>query len=1608
VKAKRILAMMLSVAMILASVELPTKASELPDTVQTVSFVSEGDRVTVSGDLLADTSDVSGDETETTGVSAADVSGANVTDVSVNGAEAADLSGNSVSENGVSDGDTSAADTSARIMASSTSASSYFEVSDDGTLQYKDGYNESNLSGNSTLILDASVKKIPVGIFNNNTKIVNLTVPKDSALVEIEAGAFERSSVKSIYVPKTVKRIKEGTFKNSSLQAIEFDIKNSTLDGVDKEAFSGSAITSVTFPVATKTIGESAFKGCNSLTTVGLANVQIVGVEAFSGCGKLSGLTWSPYLEEVQDRAFSGCKLTQLTDWNTGDDSWLSGVVWGRNIFEKNTSLKTVKLSANMREIPEGMFYGCTALETVTFLKNSVCERIGRQAFAECTALKSIDIPASVDHIESEAFENCQKLATVTIRQQGSDGGDSTIVIAKDAFPQKAMTFKGYNGTVKTYAENWKEYEFTTLYADFTVKKSYNNSHGSVSLSASKAKKGDTIEVSVTPDSGYRIKAENFTYNDEEITNLKEIKEKSETASDGTVTKTYTYIFTFEMPDEDVTVYVTFESDSSGYEKKYFYPQISSIDGYSTAPTWDRAYNRTDWGTSKIGILSFQQAGQAAKMEIWNDNKTDKHMGSWLFTFSSSNNNVVVVGSDGTIYTRGSGNATITVKAKKNSTEYLKFKVVVEEDADPDEFTLSVSAGTSAQVDTEEINGQSYTVVTYTKSNLSKEAKSFEVDMTITSTSYAGRLMLPTTWKVNNTDIAYADKESANNDHNKITVKQGATGETAVTVTVTNGNSSSKDKVTYYEETFIIRVADTTPRLVQNKLTVNSQCTTGTEFNILPVYGYYVDVASLEVVQAVKNGSITKPETTEAAGYVDIKIDDETLFLELTKEGKDALAEKGKDLTYSNMYFSGIYITPEGEEEDFLTPIKSLVLTSKPLKPTVKLSGKLNLFFSSEAAKADKGEVTFTQSLKDLTVLDYELVSAANYESEGAEDTDSFANNFDVNPDGTIERSENAMILDAKGKPVTSGYLKITYAGYEPCYVKITVPTLNKKPAYVLSATKATVNTHGTGYEIKVQVLDKKTKQPISLSNLNKLSYDVSAKGTTSGLLENMDLDEASNTDTITMRVKTAMKGKAVVNVGLSTWNEPMKFTFNLNVNSKAPTVKAKSATLTLNNLCVGRAAFTPLIVNQDDADLINLNYTFAGKPAQAVPANKISFDYEDGVLSAAASQKIDKGSYKFTVTPTVRYADGTTENLKAFNVTVKVIDTKLTASLKPATVTLNDLYYGSETARINYTIKNLPAGDVELDTTDVNITGVNDAASAFKTRLDFSFDRDDTVIDVTELQKVGKAGSYKYRISGLKVKLDSGETAKVEDFTVTVKIISKEAKLNVKTSGSIIIGNSTSRIVYTLQPKNVNSGITDESQIIVTELDTTNNLNESSGELENFEIDGYKRDANGFITGVIIKADDSKILNAKTTYKLRIGFVLPGMVATQAILSKDLSIKPKQVLPKIKADITETTMYAGVEANSPFRSENVVVTTVTEGAAEIEEVVLCDKNSEVIKKAFAVSYDPETQISTVKLVQPAWVKANTTYSVKLEAKIKGQLDNTTGPTVILKVKILN
>lgn len=193
-------------------------------------------------------------------------------------------------------------------------------------------------------------------------------------------------------------------------------------------AFSGqNGIKSLTIPASVQSIGDYAFRYCRMLEEVSFAegsSLTTVGDYAFQGCFSLKEIAFPQTVSSLGGYIFrydfSLEKVTMpatvttignymfqynysLTDVNVpavSGDGYTQTT--GTYMFGYCTSLETVRMPADMKVIPNYMFYNCSSFtgEGIDF---SSLEVIGNYAFYNCSNLKSIDL-SSVETLGTYAF----------------------------------------------------------------------------------------------------------------------------------------------------------------------------------------------------------------------------------------------------------------------------------------------------------------------------------------------------------------------------------------------------------------------------------------------------------------------------------------------------------------------------------------------------------------------------------------------------------------------------------------------------------------------------------------------------------------------------------------------------------------------------------------------------------------------------------------------------------------------------------------------------------------------------------------------------------------------------------------------------------------------------------------------------------------------------------------------------------------------------------------------------------------------------------------------------------------------------------------------------
>ncbi len=1444
------------------------------------------------------------------------------------------------------------------VYLTADAASPCFEVDEDGVLKLKEGYSIPRVAN-----IPSEAKVIPSDLFADSSVVDTVKFEEDSELVTIESGAFLSSSLKKIYVPKGITEIADDTFNGSELKTIEFEKKDS-ITSIGKSAFANTKIVSFAELTAVEKIDNGAFRGCSELTYLNISGAKEIGDYAFENCQKLtSRMAFPKTLEKIGKSAFYNCGFKSV------DLEVCSKVEIEDNAFKNCEYLTSVILPDELDTIKSGTFYGCVRLTDVRIgsKSRSKTTTIGTSAFGNCASLKSITF-YNVKKFESNAMDRCSALETIIIWSRNPE-------IAEDAFPRKdGVTMKGYSGTTKTYAQK-RGYKFELLDEKHPIYvKGADKDKCTVSASANKAIQGTKIKVTVNDKDGYVLKSISIKENEPTKLTLVENTAKSQA-------------FTFIMPDTDV--YVEIEMvDAKRIIKDNITYDIEPVEGYST--------------TKEGSIEHFDVVGRQSMLIV----DAGLPESNWLWTFSSSNSSVVSISETGLMTAVGTGEASISATFKADTSKKLSpVKFRVDGKADIGSLELKLDTPSDAGVYTEVINDVPTTIVQYDASSLTAGSKSFDVGVraySVDDPNKSQSLIATTNWNSADSSVAVVKSTKSTTNTNKVTVKKNAKGESRITIKALNPGTTTVAATV----SFIVRVVDVTPRLENSTITVNSLSTVGTKIDLKPVYGNEIMEDTLELKTKVVVNKVTEYEPISELA---INYDGENYYiLNATKEGFTKTYSGSKQL-----YITGSVMGKNGSKESFIIPIKKLTVNKKALNPSISKKGKINLFYKTGDAMERYGEVQITQSIKNVEVTSVKFVSAANHKKSGSEAVDSFANNFDIvqvdDQHFLVRRSSNEL-KKVNGKVVSSGYIYIKYAGFKD-YVKktITIPTENKAPSLVLSQKSATVNAYGRKQEFRLQLLDKKTKVPVSLENVSKLVYTAE---TTDYLFENPVIEE----DEIVIKVSDApKKGKAVFIIQQADWSSSLKFTFSVNVTNTLPTVKFADSKAQLNKAFKSQSASLKAVSNQNDTKVVGFSdFVYAGNKKYSADAEKlldcITVDEKntDTIIVKLPSEDIAATNYKFKATPSVKFTnnDNSYKLSKQVAFTVTVSQKNATIKLKKSPVSLNATVAGKETVETGLVIGNLPTGFVDFDSISLDDSAVEYVpaknAPALKDIANVSFAGDSVKVSTTANAMIYGGKSFTYKVRGLKIKAGADEPSTVADFNLVLKFINTDATIKVTQSGSINPIDPTSKMTYTVAISNV---VSDVASVKIWEKDEEGvwyGYNPDDRYSEHFEV--ALDEKNSKVTYLTVKAD--KFVADNKTYSIKLIYTLA--VDEKKTYSADFNIIPKQVVPSIKTDPEEATIYGGQDDRT-VKVKISIVPGKTE-ATTIHAVLLtpefAEGTSEAIKKAFSIkSFDSETGVMTVELTDPSSISTGT-HTLNFVTRYVNQAKDKETNTFSLKVTV--
>ena len=185
-----------------------------------------------------------------------------------------------------------------------------------------------------------------------------------------------------------------------------------------------SNLTSVTIPEGVTSIGGRAFYECRDLAEISMPEGLLeIGFAAFAGgCDSLISVDIPQSVVDIGNEAFDYCRNLEHIHVAAGNKNYDSRGDCNALIETASNKLlygsKNTIIPKGITVIENGAFSGRT-IENISIPEGVL--RIGNWAFQTCGNLKSVSIPQSVTEIGDRAFEACESLKSLTLPEGITD-----------------------------------------------------------------------------------------------------------------------------------------------------------------------------------------------------------------------------------------------------------------------------------------------------------------------------------------------------------------------------------------------------------------------------------------------------------------------------------------------------------------------------------------------------------------------------------------------------------------------------------------------------------------------------------------------------------------------------------------------------------------------------------------------------------------------------------------------------------------------------------------------------------------------------------------------------------------------------------------------------------------------------------------------------------------------------------------------------------------------------------------------------------------------------------------------------------------------------------
>lgn len=292
--------------------------------------------------------------------------------------------------------------------------------------------------------------------------------------LDIEGQLVLIMGCKNSVIPSGVDVIGQMAFYGSDIEQIDIP---ASVSRIYPYAFAEChKLSSLTLSEGLEEIDSAAFLNCVSLTSVDLPDSLIKMYSAFQGCTGLTEIT-IPKNVTVASHSFDGCSNLKKLYFNavayTGSsmlDSWESDgvgvdVVIGADVpsipaeLFKNSRITSLSFEGGSKctSIGADAFKSCTRLVDVALPDGLLT--IGYQAFDACISLSSVVIPDTVTTVGERAFSDCTSLVRVVIGRQVSS-------LIQDAFYRCTSLREVYDRSALGLTSDFFLYSDVMVYRD--------------------------------------------------------------------------------------------------------------------------------------------------------------------------------------------------------------------------------------------------------------------------------------------------------------------------------------------------------------------------------------------------------------------------------------------------------------------------------------------------------------------------------------------------------------------------------------------------------------------------------------------------------------------------------------------------------------------------------------------------------------------------------------------------------------------------------------------------------------------------------------------------------------------------------------------------------------------------------------------------------------------------------------------------------------------------------------------------------------------------------------------------------------------------------------